>query len=178
VSNLFGRTVNPRNTNMSTGGSSGGEAALIACRGSLLGVGTDSGGSIRIPAAFNGLYGLKTTSTRLSCKGNKNITPSLGIASCIGPIARSVRDLQLLMRVLLAGEPWLRDSAVVETPWVNIKEDGPFNIGVVVWDETVMPHPPIVRATRISMQKIAAAGHQGRAIQSRFKEDLLTNTQS
>ena len=54
---VFGRTLNPRNTKLTAGGSSGGEGALIAMRGSILGVGTDVGGSIRIPAASNGLYG-------------------------------------------------------------------------------------------------------------------------
>lgn len=53
------QTWNPKNRNLSCGGSSGGEGALIALRGSPVGFGTDIGGSIRIPAAFNGLYGLR-----------------------------------------------------------------------------------------------------------------------
>lgn len=58
-SNIYGRTVNPYNRNLTPGGSSGGEGALIAFRGSLLGVGGDIGGSIRCPAAHSGIYGFK-----------------------------------------------------------------------------------------------------------------------
>jgi amidase len=58
VNNVFGRTVNPRNRNLTTGGSSGGESVLVTFRGSFLGVGTDIGGSIRHPCSFTGLYGL------------------------------------------------------------------------------------------------------------------------
>jgi amidase len=59
VSNLWDRTLNPANNLLSAGGSSGGEGALLARLGSPIGIGTDSGGSIRAPAAFNGLYALK-----------------------------------------------------------------------------------------------------------------------
>lgn len=59
VSHVWGETKNPYHTGTSSGGSSGGEGALLAMRGSPLGVGTDIGGSIRIPSAFNNLYGLK-----------------------------------------------------------------------------------------------------------------------
>jgi hypothetical protein len=59
------RTVNPHNNKLSCGGSSGGEGALIALRGSVMGLGTDIGGSIRIPAGFNGLYGLRPSHGRM-----------------------------------------------------------------------------------------------------------------
>jgi len=62
---IFGTTVNPHNPKKTTGGSSGGEAALIQSGGSLLGIGTDIGGSIRIPASFSGVCGLKPTAKRL-----------------------------------------------------------------------------------------------------------------
>ena len=68
INNLFGRTFNPVNKNIIPSGSSGGEAALIACRGSILGIGTDTGGSIRNPSAACELYGLKPSSGRLSYK--------------------------------------------------------------------------------------------------------------
>ena len=65
VNNIIGYTTNPKNRNLSCGGSSGGEGALIALRGSPAGFGTDIGGSIRIPAAFNGLYGLRPSAGRM-----------------------------------------------------------------------------------------------------------------
>lgn len=61
ASNVWGETNNAYHSGASSGGSSGGEAALLAMRGSPLGVGTDIGGSIRIPSAFNHLFGLKPT---------------------------------------------------------------------------------------------------------------------
>jgi amidase len=61
ISNVWGETNGAYHSGTSSGGSSGGEGVLLAMRGSPLGVGTDIGGSIRIPSAFNGLYGLKPT---------------------------------------------------------------------------------------------------------------------
>jgi len=58
----YARTLNPYNTNLTPGGSSGGEAALVAMKGSPMGIGTDGGGSIRAPCAHCGLYGIKPTS--------------------------------------------------------------------------------------------------------------------
>lgn len=66
VNNIFGRTLNPVVRNIIPGGSSGGEAALLACKGSILGIGTDTGGSIRVPCAACELYGLKPSSGRVS----------------------------------------------------------------------------------------------------------------
>lgn len=68
VNNLFGRTLNPVNKYIIPGGSSGGEAALLAFGGSILGIGTDTGGSIRIPSAACELYGLKPSAGRVSYK--------------------------------------------------------------------------------------------------------------
>lgn len=64
----YGRTLNPFNVNLSAGGSSGGEGALVALKGSVLGVGTDIGGSIRCPSAFCGIYGFKPTTCILPMK--------------------------------------------------------------------------------------------------------------
>ena len=63
---IFGLTVNPHDTTQTAGGSSGGEAALIAGGGSILGFGTDVGGSVRIPSAMCGIYCLKPVDLRLS----------------------------------------------------------------------------------------------------------------
>lgn len=60
---IYGRTNNPYDIRRTCGGSSGGEGALIAAAGSMIGLGSDVGGSIRIPAAFNGVFGLKPTSS-------------------------------------------------------------------------------------------------------------------
>lgn len=69
INNIIGYTTNPKNQNLSAGGSSGGEGALISLKGSPVGFGTDIGGSIRIPAAFCGLYGLRPSAGRLPYEG-------------------------------------------------------------------------------------------------------------
>jgi Asp-tRNA(Asn)/Glu-tRNA(Gln) amidotransferase A subunit family amidase len=73
---LWGRTVNPYSRNHTSGGSSGGEGALLACDGSALGIGSDIGGSLRVPAHFCGIYSLKPSAGRMSVLGAKSQSPS------------------------------------------------------------------------------------------------------
>ncbi|MEP6569618.1 MAG: amidase [Acidobacteriota bacterium] len=98
---VFGRGNNPHDTMMTTGGSSGGEAAAIASCMSPGGIGSDLAGSIRIPAHFCGVVGLKPTVGRVPGEGQ--FPPSTGpysLGATIGPMARSVADLRLLFNVL------------------------------------------------------------------------------
>jgi fatty acid amide hydrolase len=98
---LYGRTNNPWNPDRAPGGSSGGEAALIAAGGSPLGLGTDIGGSVRLPANACGIHAIKPTSNRLPMPGN---TPLYAGQEAIvvqpGPLARHVADLDLAIRFL------------------------------------------------------------------------------
>ena len=98
---VFGRANNPYNPLLTTGGSSGGEAAAIAACMSPGGIGSDLAGSIRIPAHFCGIVGLKPTVGRVP--GELQFPPSTGpysLGATIGPMARSVNDLQLMFKVL------------------------------------------------------------------------------
>lgn len=102
---VFGRTNNPYLTSLTPGGSSGGEAAAIASCLSPGGIGSDLAGSIRIPAHFCGIAGLKPTVGRVPGEGQ--FPPSAGpysLGAAIGPMARSVSDLQLLFAVLAGRE--------------------------------------------------------------------------
>lgn len=98
---IFGRTNNPYDERLTSGGSSGGEAAAIAACLSPGGVGSDLSGSIRVPAHFCGIVGLKPTSGRIPMDGH---VPSAGgmlaNGACLGPMARTVADVSLLFRVL------------------------------------------------------------------------------
>src|SRR5689334_18413949 len=100
---LFGRTNNPYDVTRTSGGSSGGEAALIAACGSPLGLGSDAAGSVRLPAAFCGIAGIKPTSGRLPRTGH---FPPAGLwieaLWQMGPMARRVEDLALAMQLLAA----------------------------------------------------------------------------
>lgn len=98
---VFGRTNNPHSLDRTPGGSSGGEAAAITAGLSPVGVGSDLSGSIRVPAHFCGIAGLKPTAGLVPMDGH---TPSadglLSVAACIGPMARTVADLDLIFGII------------------------------------------------------------------------------
>ena len=124
---VFGRTNNPHNLNRTSGGSSGGEAAAIAARLSPAGVGSDLSGSIRVPAHFCGVAGLKPTTGRVPAGGHQpDVAGPLSLGAAIGPIARRVTDLLLLFNVM-ADEPSIEtsekefaDRAVQELAGLNV----------------------------------------------------------
>lgn len=101
---LYGRTNNPWNLARTPGGSSGGQAAIIAAGGSPLGLASDIGGSIRVPAAFCGLVGLKPTAGRLEDPANFGVSPGQrAIVSQVGALARTVEDVALALEILNGG---------------------------------------------------------------------------
>jgi amidase len=153
--------LNPFNTDLVAGGSSGGEGAINGCLAAPIGVATDIGGSIRAPASFNGLYGIRPTSRRFSYLGNAWFTGQAAILSSIGPVGRSLRDIELMLKVWNAFEPWLYDPMVVAKKWEPVPVPAKATIGVMYWDEVVMPHPPVKRALRSVVEKLQAAGHEG-----------------
>lgn len=98
---VFGRANNPHDMQLTPGGSSGGEAAAIAACLSPAGLGSDLSGSIRVPAHFCGIAGLKPTAGRVPMEGHTPAaTGPLSLGACIGPMARRVEDLALLFNVL------------------------------------------------------------------------------
>jgi amidase len=175
VNNLIGRTLNPVNQLLSCGGSSGGEGALNALRGSTLGVGTDIGGSVRIPAAFCGIYSVKPTHNRFSYRGAANTNPGQNTyASSVGFLSNSIDALQLVMKSVLSTQPWLRDPEVVPIPWRQTLVDStlsrasadgssnytPLKLGIYWTDGVVGPHPPINRGLRAVVDTLRKAGHK------------------
>ena len=142
--NVTGETDNPYNTRLTCGGSSGGEGALIACRGSFLGIGTDIAGSVRIPAAFCGLYSLKPSFGRFPTFGTRTASPGQeGVFSNNGPMARSVDDLYLYSEWLVGTEPWRHDPKVLPIPWRQITLDKKLCFAVVTTDGI---HTPTLRS--------------------------------
>ncbi|KAJ6628996.1 Fatty-acid amide hydrolase 2 [Pseudolycoriella hygida] len=99
---IYGRTLNPYDTKRSAGGSSGGEAALLAAAGSPLGIGSDIGGSIRMPALFNGIFGHKPSPHIVSNNGHYPNPNGAGemLALTIGPMSRFASDLKPMLKVL------------------------------------------------------------------------------
>jgi Asp-tRNA(Asn)/Glu-tRNA(Gln) amidotransferase A subunit family amidase len=115
----FGVTRNPWDLSRTAGGSSGGEAAAIAACMSAGGMGSDGGGSIRLPAGLTGICGLKPTPGRVPGAGHvPEIGHPGGLLGVVGPMARTVEDVGLLYRV--GGEVRVWDAPVDELPWDEI----------------------------------------------------------
>lgn len=152
-SNLYGTTINPFNSHLTCGGSSGGEGALIGMRGSCLGVGSDIGGSVRSPSANCGLYGLRPSSYRIPVGGwSATMAGQEQVVAVIGPLSTSLEGIKLFMKTVIAGKPWLHEPSLVPIPWRDQESylEGPagkkLKVGVMFHDGVVMPHPPIVQA--------------------------------
>ncbi|KAL8942558.1 MAG: hypothetical protein Q9216_001602 [Gyalolechia sp. 2 TL-2023] len=159
-SNLYGVTVNPYNTDLSAGGSSGGEGALIGARGSCLGIGTDIGGTNVPNTANNGIYGFKPTSFRIPTDGWSSIAPGADpIPTVVGPLSTSLEGLKLFIETVLSAQPWLQEPALLPIPWnssFQIASQQPLKIAIMWHDGVVQPHPPITRALKTVASKLAA----------------------
>jgi amidase len=159
VNNITGRTLNPINRELSAGGSSGGESALVAFKGSPIGLAADGGGSIRNPAANCGLIGMKCTSNRVPQAGSK--APMFGnecTPVSVGPVCHSVRDNIYFLKAMLDTQPWLREPYLTPVPWRPVVLKPKYRIGVVTDDGLVKPHPPVLAAIKALSQKLSSLG--------------------
>ncbi len=117
VSDLYGPTRNPRDLSRSVGGSSGGDAAAVATGMAPLGLGADYGGSIRLPAAWCGIYGLRPTPGTIpsvAALPPLDAPPTIDVMASIGPLARSVEDLWTALQVMAGSDP--RDPTCCDRP--------------------------------------------------------------
>jgi Asp-tRNA(Asn)/Glu-tRNA(Gln) amidotransferase A subunit family amidase len=129
---VTGKTSNPWNLAYSAGGSSGGEAAAIAAACSMGGVGSDGGGSIRTPAHFSGICGLKPTPGRIAATGHfPSGAGAFGWIGVVGPMARTVADLGVLFQLMAAPDPGDALSAPVPVHPVEAKELRELRIGIL-----------------------------------------------
>ncbi|NXA95639.1 FAAH1 hydrolase, partial [Melanocharis versteri] len=160
---IFGQTLNPFNPQKSPGGSSGGEGALIAGGGSILGIGSDIGGSIRLPSSFCGLCGLKPTAERLRWVLGLPFQPcSWSVPCALGPMARDVDSLALCMKALLCQEMFQLDPTVPPIPFNEevYSSSTPLRVGYYDTDG-YFPLPPCMRrAVKETRHALQAAGHQ------------------
>ncbi|KAK7914082.1 hypothetical protein PG985_011785 [Apiospora marii] len=148
---VFGRTRNPRNPRLTAGGSTGGEGALLALRGSILGVGTDIGGSNRVPAVCNGVYGCRPSVGVVPHGGVRDLTVpgTVGVMSSAGPLATSMRDISLFLETVMRAGTWKYDSTAISLPWCNLEpKKGPLRIGLVQNDGLYTPTPPVRRGLK------------------------------
>lgn len=158
---VYGTTPNPHDLGRSPGGSSGGEAAAIATGSSVCGLGTDIGGSIRVPAHFCGIFGLKPTVDRISLRGSNGAVPGQEIVRAqMGPMARSAADLALLMRALDPRQQALVDPAVppLPPPDPDAVDLRGLRIGVYDDDGFLTPTASLRRAVQRAADALQAAG--------------------
>ncbi len=158
---IWGTTVNPWNRAKVPGGSSGGEAAAISAGLSPCGIGTDIGGSIRIPAHFCGLAGLKPTLDRWSNRGSNTAVPGQEVVRAqMGPIARTTADLRLLLGAVKPARLSTLDPAVVPMPFGEpdaVRLEG-LRVGFFTDDGFLTPAPAVQRAVREARATLEAAG--------------------
>ena len=156
---VFGRTNNPYNLAYTATYSSSGEAALIAAGGSPLGLGSDSGGSIRLPAQACGVAGLKPTTGRLPLTGHFPFISAVNDPrTTIGPLARFVEDLALALPIL-QGEDW-RDPSVIPVPladWRAVQVRA-LRVAFYTQHEGAHPNPEVVETCRKVAQVLASLG--------------------
>ncbi|KAF4944630.1 hypothetical protein FSARC_14619 [Fusarium sarcochroum] len=145
--NIFGRTLNPNNTSLTAGGSTGGEGALVS-----------------FPLCC-GIYGFKPTVDRIPFQGQAlSPFPIHWVSSVMpsaGPLATSVGDLSFFMETITKLQPWKYDASAFHIPWRSLNpKDGPLTIGILPEDEEYLLHPPVRRLLAKAASVLEKAGHK------------------
>ncbi|KAN0092624.1 Amidase signature domain containing protein [Tylopilus felleus] len=156
---LWGRTTNPWGDKFTCGGSSGGEATLLAMDGSALGVGSDIGGSLRIPASYCGIYSFKPSTDRVSNDGTKSCNPGYeAIRVSYGPMGRSVKDCELFCRVVFGQQDGAHQT--VPLPFRPVELPKKLKFGYYSSDGLVQFSPANVRAVQETINALRLQGHE------------------
>ena len=159
ANSLHGRTSNPWDLSRSAGGSSGGEAAAIAAGCSVAGVGSDGGGSIRVPAHFCGICGLKPTPGRIPATGHFPAgVGAFAWIGVVGPMARSIADVRALFEVMAGPDPG--DALSSPVPLRPVKDAQLKNLRVGILESDALGHPDAETnaALRRAANDLAAQG--------------------
>jgi amidase len=164
--NVFGRTLNPSRLSHTAGGSTGGEGALLAMKGSVMGVATDVAGSNRIPAICCGGASLKPTAGRVPFAGGVAVgrlgSPG-SVPVVIGPCGRSTRDFGLFLSSVISKQPWLLDPNSHNVPWRSVQPCTPqqrLRFGLIRGCKERPLHPSIARALHLTATKLKSKGHE------------------
>jgi len=158
---LYGRTNSPWDIERTPGGSSGGEAAAIAAGMSAGGVGSDGGGSIRVPAHFSGICGLKPTPGRIPATGH--FPPSGGpfaLIGVVGPMARTVADVKVLFEVMQGPDDGDTCAAPVPLRWPSDDEVKKLRVGYFEDDGRTPVTPETRAAVRTAAEALRSAGFE------------------
>eukprot|EP01062_Namystynia_karyoxenos_P005851 TRINITY_DN12012_c0_g1_i1.p1 TRINITY_DN12012_c0_g1~~TRINITY_DN12012_c0_g1_i1.p1 ORF type:complete len:662 (+),score=178.48 TRINITY_DN12012_c0_g1_i1:69-2054(+) len=163
---VFGLTTHPLKQGHSPGGSSGGEACLLSFAGSMAGIGTDIGGSVRMPCHFCGLYGLKPSLGRVPAKGMASGVPGQeAVPGTAGPMARNMADCTELARVVMAGSAAARvDATCLPLQWQEpvyaaVRQQKQLRFGYYDFDGFLAASPACRRAVQEAVAALRAKGH-------------------
>lgn len=158
---LYGRSNNPWDLARTPGGSSGGEAAAIAAGLSAGGVGSDGGGSIREPAHFSGICGLKPTPGRIPATGHfpESVGP-FALLGVVGPMARNMQDLKILFEVMQGPDDGDPSAAPVPVQWPGKDELKRVRVGYFEDDGRTPVTPETRAAVRTAAEALRQAGFQ------------------
>ncbi len=149
------------------GGSSGGEAAAIAAGCSAGGVGSDGGGSIRVPAHFSGICGLKPTPGRIPATGHfPQSAGPFALIGVVGPMARTVADLKVLFEVMQGPDDGDPSAAPVPVRWPAEADLERLRIGYFEDDGRTPVTAETRAAVRTAAERLRSAGISGRAVSS------------
>ena len=168
TNDLWGRCKNPHNNAYSPGGSTGGEAALLALNGSRIGIGSDVAGSVRVPAAWSGIYSLRCSTGRWPKLGVQTSMPGQeGVPSVFSPMARTLDDLTYFIKAMINMKPWTHDHTVHPMEWREDEwslcsghsEKRSLKVGLMLSDGVVPPSPAIMRGLRATASALERAGH-------------------
>jgi Asp-tRNA(Asn)/Glu-tRNA(Gln) amidotransferase A subunit family amidase len=158
---LYGRTNSPWGLDRTPGGSSGGEAAAIAAGMSASGVGSDGGGSIRVPAHFSGICGLKPTPGRIPSTGHYPTSAGpFALLGVVGPMARTVADLKMLFEVMQGPDDGDTCAAPVLLRWPDDDELREIKIGWFEDDGRTPVTPETRAAIRAAAEALRDTGFQ------------------
>ena len=173
---VFGRCNNPFSLDRVPGGSSGGEAAAIAAGLSPGGVGTDIGGSIRVPAAFCGIAGIKPTVDRWSNIGSNSAIPGQEvIRSQCGPMARTAADVELFLRAIDVPQHSILDPLVSPLPIGDskkVKTKG-LRVGFYFDDGFISASPAVQRAVIEACDVLSDAGVEVFGMEALHQSEIL-----
>ncbi|KAL4783435.1 amidase signature domain-containing protein [Aspergillus varians] len=161
---IWGTCLNPHVPQYSPGGSTGGEGALLAL-GGRIGIGSDVAGSVRVPAAWSGIYSLRCSTGRWPKTGvNTSMAGQEGVASVFSPMARTLDDLTYFSRSIINMKPWKYDHTVHPIAWRGEEESEvksrKLRIGLMATDGVIPPTPAIQRAIATTAAALSAAGHE------------------
>ena len=186
--NIWGETLNPWNPERNAGGSSGGEGAIIASRGSPLGLGSDAGGSLRIPASFCGAYAFKPTDVRATSKGHDKNGPSaigqINVRAVSGPIGICTPDLEVMCKALMSNKlyemgPLSGDPYLPPLPWddnkAKLEVGKKLKIGYVQSFDFFHASKTAKRAVNETISALKGQGHEVIEVKIPFFEEMIAS---